>query len=51
MAWTVALALLGAMTFSIFIVPVLAALLFQYGVREWRNPVMGFFEGPLPELS
>jgi cobalt-zinc-cadmium resistance protein CzcA len=44
MAWTVALALLGAMTFSIFIVPVLAALLFRHGVTEWRNPVMEFLK-------
>ena len=43
-AWTVALALLGAMTFSIFIVPVLAALLFRHGVTEWRNPVMEFLK-------
>ena len=28
--------------FSIFIAPVLAALLFPNGVREWRNPVMEF---------
>jgi len=40
MAWTVAFALLGAIVFSIFIVPVLAALLFPHGVKEWRNPVM-----------
>jgi heavy metal efflux system protein len=44
MAWTVAFALLGAMTFSIFIVPVLAALLFPRGVKEWRNPVMEFLK-------
>jgi len=44
MAWTVAFALLGAMTFSIFIVPVLAALLFRKGVKEWRNPVMEFLK-------
>jgi cobalt-zinc-cadmium resistance protein CzcA len=44
MAWTVAFALLGAMTFSIFIVPVLAALLFRNGVKEWRNPVMEFLK-------
>jgi cobalt-zinc-cadmium resistance protein CzcA len=42
MAWTVAFALLGAIVFSIFIVPVLAALLFPHGVKEWRNPVMVF---------
>src|SRR5208282_4812348 len=40
MAWTVAFALLGAIVFSIFIVPVLAVLLFPHGVKEWRNPVM-----------
>jgi cobalt-zinc-cadmium resistance protein CzcA len=44
MAWTVAFALLGAIVFSIFIVPVLAALLFPHGVREWRNPVMEFLK-------
>jgi cobalt-zinc-cadmium resistance protein CzcA len=44
MAWTVAFALLGAIVFSIFLVPVLAALLFPHGVREWRNPVMEFLK-------
>jgi cobalt-zinc-cadmium resistance protein CzcA len=44
MAWTVAFALLGAIVFSIFIVPVLAALLFPHGVKEWRNPVMEFLK-------
>jgi cobalt-zinc-cadmium resistance protein CzcA len=44
MAWTVAFALLGAMTFSIFIAPVLCALLFPLGVKEWRNPVMEFLK-------
>ncbi len=42
MAWTVALALLGAMTFSILIAPVLAAIFFRRGVRERRNLVMDF---------
>ena len=42
MAWTVAFALLGAMTFSILIAPVLAAVLFPKGVRERRNPVLEF---------
>src|SRR5580658_8222322 len=46
MAWTVAFALLGAIVFSIFIVPVLAALLFPHGVKEWRNPVMEFLKDP-----
>ena len=42
MAWTVAFALLGALTFSILIAPVLASVLFRGGVREWHNPVMGW---------
>ena len=42
MAWTVAFALLGAMTFSILIAPVLAAAFFSRGVRERRNLVMDF---------
>jgi cobalt-zinc-cadmium resistance protein CzcA len=42
MAWTVAFALLGAMTFSIFIAPVLCAMLFRKNVKEWHNPVMVF---------
>jgi cobalt-zinc-cadmium resistance protein CzcA len=45
MAWTVAFALLGAMTFSILIAPVLASLVFRGPVREWRNPVMIFVTG------
>jgi cobalt-zinc-cadmium resistance protein CzcA len=44
MAWTVAFALLGAIVFSIFIVPVLSALLFPHGVKEWRNPAMEFLK-------
>jgi cobalt-zinc-cadmium resistance protein CzcA len=42
MAWTVAFALLGAMTFSILIAPVLAATFFRNGVRERRNVVMDY---------
>jgi heavy metal efflux system protein len=42
MAWTVAFALLGAMTFSILIAPVLAATFFRKGVRERRNIVMDY---------
>lgn len=42
MAWTVAFALLGALTFSILIAPVLCAMLFRRGVRERDNPVMIF---------
>ena len=40
MAWTVAFALLGAMTFSILIAPVLAGTFFRGGVRERRNFAM-----------
>ena len=42
MALTVAFALLGAMTFSILVAPVLAGALFRRGVRERRNLVMDF---------
>ncbi len=42
MAWTVAFALLGAMTFSILIAPVLCAIVFRKGVKEWHNPVLVF---------
>jgi cobalt-zinc-cadmium resistance protein CzcA len=42
MAWTVAFALLGAMTFSILIAPVLAGTFFRGGVRERRNFAMDF---------
>jgi heavy metal efflux system protein len=42
MAWTVAFALLGAMTFSILIAPVLSAALFRHGVKESRNVVLAF---------
>jgi cobalt-zinc-cadmium resistance protein CzcA len=42
MAWTVAFALLGAMTFSILISPVLAGTLFRSGIRETRNVVLEF---------
>ena len=40
MAWTVAFALLGAMTFSILVAPVLASFLFRKGIKEWQNPLM-----------
>jgi cobalt-zinc-cadmium resistance protein CzcA len=42
MALTVAFALLGALTFSILIAPVLASKLFSKGVRERHNPVMAY---------
>ena len=42
MAWTVAFALLGALIFSMLIVPALASLFFPSGVKEWKNPMMTF---------
>jgi heavy metal efflux system protein len=42
MALTVAFALLGALTFSILIAPVLASVSFRGGVREWQNPVLTY---------
>src|ERR1700690_1126032 len=42
MALTVAFALLGALTFSILVAPVLASVLFRKGVREWHNPLLTF---------
>jgi len=42
MAWTVAFALLGAMTFSILVAPVLASFLFRRGVKETHNQVLAF---------
>jgi cobalt-zinc-cadmium resistance protein CzcA len=40
MAWTVAFALLGAITFSMLVAPALASLFFPRGTSEWHNPVM-----------
>jgi len=41
MAWTVGFALLGALTFSLLVAPVLAAFFFyRTGVREWDNPAL-----------
>jgi cobalt-zinc-cadmium resistance protein CzcA len=42
MAWTVAFALLGALTFSMLVAPALASLFFPSGVKEWKNPLMGY---------
>ncbi len=40
MALTVAFALLGALLFSLSILPVLCVLLFRTDTKEWHNPVM-----------
>ena len=42
MAWTVALALLGALIFSLVAAPVLASLFFTKNTREWRNPALAW---------
>ena len=44
MAWTVAFALLGAMTFSILIAPVLSSCFFRKGIKERRNLADGDFD-------
>ena len=44
MAWTVAFALLGALIFSMLVAPVLSAIFFARGAREWHNPVMEFLK-------
>jgi heavy metal efflux system protein len=40
MAWTVAFALLGALTFSMIMAPVLASFLFRRDAKEWHNPAL-----------
>ncbi len=40
MAWTVAFALLGALTFSMIVSPVLARLMFRRDASEWHNPAL-----------
>jgi len=40
MALTVAFALLGALLFSLSILPVLSLLLFKPDTKEWRNPIL-----------
>ncbi|MBV9037469.1 MAG: efflux RND transporter permease subunit, partial [Acidobacteriaceae bacterium] len=40
MALTVAFALLGALLFSLSVLPVLASLVFVKQIKEWRNPLL-----------
>ena len=51
MAWTVALALLGAMTFSVLVAPVLAGIFFRNGVHERRNRVMDYLDRALSRAA
>ncbi len=43
MALTLVFALVGAMFFALFVVPVLATFLFRRGYREWENPLLRWF--------
>jgi cobalt-zinc-cadmium resistance protein CzcA len=40
MALTMVYALIGALLFALFVVPVLATIIFRYGYREWENPLL-----------
>jgi cobalt-zinc-cadmium resistance protein CzcA len=40
MALTMVFALLGALLFALLLVPVLAAIMFRRGYREWENPLL-----------
>ncbi len=40
MAMTIVFALVGALAFSLLVVPVLAVMLFRRGYREWENPLI-----------
>jgi cobalt-zinc-cadmium resistance protein CzcA len=42
MALTIAFALIGALLFALFVVPVLVTLLFRHGYQEWENPVLSW---------
>ncbi|MDR3737443.1 MAG: CusA/CzcA family heavy metal efflux RND transporter [Terracidiphilus sp.] len=40
MAWTVTFALIGALVFAILVAPVMAAIVYSKGAKEWENPLM-----------
>jgi cobalt-zinc-cadmium resistance protein CzcA len=40
MAVTMVFALVGALLFALFVVPVLASFIFRRGYREWENPLL-----------
>src|SRR6202008_2161808 len=44
LAWTLGFALLGALLFTLTLVPALSSILLNKNVREKHNPVVGFFE-------
>jgi cobalt-zinc-cadmium resistance protein CzcA len=43
MAQTMVFALIGAMLFALFVVPVLATFIFRHGYVEWENPLLRWF--------
>ena len=43
MALTILFALLGALIFAIFLVPILALVMFRRGYTEWENPLLRWF--------
>jgi heavy metal efflux system protein len=45
MAWTVTFALIGALVFALVIAPVMAAMFFRGGAKEWDNPLMTWLTG------
>ncbi len=54
MAWAVAFCLIGALLFTLTVVPALASLILSGDTKEKRNPVMGLFSklyGPVLEFS
>ncbi|MCX7700455.1 MAG: efflux RND transporter permease subunit [Gemmataceae bacterium] len=40
MALTMVFALLGSLLFALFVVPVLASIVFRHGYSEWENPLL-----------
>ncbi len=44
MAWTVSFALLGALIFSMVMIPVISSYVMDKGAQEWHNPVMEYLK-------
>ncbi|GAB2606776.1 efflux RND transporter permease subunit [Spirosoma areae] len=44
LAWTLGFALLGALLFTLTLVPVLCSILLSRNVREKKNPIVNFFD-------
>jgi len=50
MALTLVFALIGALLFALFVVPVLATFFFRRGYREWENPLLRWFRPVYADL-